>query len=138
MSSPAQAIVSQLLDTDTITALVSNRIYPSLARIADLTYPMLVYRISDVSTLQTYSGTDGYTTCKVEIAAIGLNYNDPDALIWAVVSALDSQAGTWGGVTVQGCFLDEDGVSDDDAQETESEAFNEFIKRATFTMIFNQ
>jgi Protein of unknown function (DUF3168) len=132
MASPGIAIVSILQQT----GLVGNNIYPNLARIGDGNYPMIVFKVSDVSTTQTYTGTDPLASCKVELAAIALTYGEADAIAWALVAALDNSSGTWGGVTVQGCFLDEDGISDDDAQETASESLNYFIKTATFTMWF--
>ena len=134
----APAITNQLLGTSGVTAIVGTRIYPEYDRQADKTYPLAVYKVENVTTYMANDGPTGFETGDYVIAAIGETYADADAVASAIQSALDGARGTWSGVTIQGVFLKDDGVSDDVVTEPQTEEILFYTKELTFSVSYNK
>lgn len=115
-----KAIYDRLTTETNVAALVGTRVYPELAS-DQQTYPVIVYDVEDDN--REDSRTLGGTSLEqfmVRIVVIARNYPDVNALAKKVKDALDDQAGTWGGIVVQGAFLEgesEECITIVDAQE---------------------
>ena len=126
------ALAGQLLATPGVTNLIAQRVYPSYDKANDKTYPLAVYKVEGVSTLQTSEGPTGNQSGDFVVAAIGETYADAAAVAKAILAALDGQGGTWSGLIVQGVFLKEDGISDDVVTEPQTEEILYYVKEMTF------
>ena len=115
-----------------MSALVSNRIYPDWARQQDKVYPLIVYMIEGVQAERAFDGAIGLESANVVIACVGTTYASAAAISDAVQAALDCQRGTWTGVVVQGCFLQDDGISDDVITVPQSEQITAYVRKLTF------
>jgi hypothetical protein len=126
------AFVAQMATLSPVVALVSNRIYPENAKIADDIYPLIEYQISNVTTSSTYDGpANPLRSCNIVVTCIAQTYAAADALADAVL-ALDGTDGTWGDTTVQGCFLNEDSITDGVIQNAETEDIMLYTKELSF------
>ena len=134
----APAITTQLLNTSGVTAIVGTRIYPEYDRQADKVYPLAVYKVENVTTYMSNQGPTGFETADYVIAVIGETYADADAVASAIQTALDGSRGTWSGVTIQGVFLKDDGVSDDVVTEPQTEEILFYTKELTFSVSYNK
>jgi hypothetical protein len=134
MASLSQAFVSHIATVSPVTTLVSTRVYPQYQRLADKVFPALVYKIDQTTTFNTYDGAaaNQLVSSQIVIAAIGQTYSSAEATANAVQAALDGTSGTWNGVTIQGVFLQEDGITDDVVTEAETEEIIYHIREMNF------
>ena len=131
----AAALVSKILATTAVTNLIDDRIYAAYDRLENKVYPLAVYKVEEVSTLNCNDGPTGNISGDFQIACIGESYSDADALATALLTALDGASGTWAGLQVQGVFLKENGISDDILTEPQTEEILYFIKELNFTVM---
>ena len=128
-----EAFYDYLATVEAITDLIGDRVYPQYVKLADKTPPLIVYKLDNTTSIVTYSdGANALKSADIVITAVGKHYADAQAVADALVSALDGQSGTWGTVTVQGCFLHDDGISDDVITEPESEEVMYFVKELRY------
>lgn len=76
------------------------------------TYPQVVYEIKDAAPDETYGGASGLVSAKAVVHCIATTMTGADALSAAVKAALMDEEAVFGGVTVQGIFLEEDSKGD--------------------------
>jgi hypothetical protein len=138
MSSIGPAILGKLLATAGVTTLVGNRIYPEYDFQRQKLYPLLVYKVENVTPLVANDGPSGAETADVVISCIGETYADADNVAFAVQTALDFESGTWAGMTVQGVFLKDDGISDDVVEEPQTEEILYYVKLLSFSVSYNR
>jgi hypothetical protein len=136
MADIATAVVSKLASVAGVTALIENRVYPSYDRQTDRTDPLAVYSL-DITPITDFDGPTGVMTAVLEIAAIAETYAEAVALGKAIYAALEFQSGDWGGVTVQGCFMQDEGERDDKVTDPTSEEILFFVKSFRFDLTFN-
>jgi len=104
-----QALYGKLSTTAGVTALVGTRIYPHQQPPSGTrTYPLLAYKPDNREPARLLSGAASLYMRTIDVAAMARTYASAEAIMAAVVAALDNQSGTWGGVTIQGAFLDDD------------------------------
>jgi hypothetical protein len=128
VSDIASDTIQNLLNTSAVTTLVGTSVYPDWSTLADDSYPMIVCKIEGVTSTHTYGGTDSLTSCTINLACIGKSYSDAVSVANAVQDTLDGFSGTWGTTTIQGVFLNDDGVNDEVTTEPESEAILYFVR----------
>lgn len=106
--SAAKAIFSRLTDPATQTGpLVSTRVFPKISPEAfNATYPQIIYDLGERDAIRNYTDNTGLNKQTVSVACVDATYAGMDALAEAVRADLDNQAGTWGGVVVQGAFVE--------------------------------
>jgi len=118
--------------TSALTAIIADRVYPAHVKIADKVYPLIAYKIDNFTTSSTYDASaNKLRSCHITVACIDTTYAGADRLAEAVL-AIDGTDGTWGDTVIQGCFLNEDSISDDVVTEPETEAILYFIKELSF------
>jgi hypothetical protein len=134
MASLGVSLFTQLQSISAITALVANRIYPQYQKLADKTYPAITYKVGQLSTINVYdpSMANALVSCQVTFDCIGQSYADSGAVASAVQKAFDGFSGTWGGTTIQGCFLEEDGINDYVETDEVTEEILTYIKEIAF------
>ena len=133
MSDVAAAAAAALLSSASVTALVGQRVWPQWAKQADVVYPYCIYNIDGVTPIGTYSsGTNSLRSCTLSVACIAKTYGQAVGVSEAVLSTLDNADGVFGGVSVQGIFLNDDGISDDVLTESESETLVVQIRTLSF------
>lgn len=130
------SIKTQLAGNSGVRALVAARVYPDWARMQDKIYPLIVYEISGVQVLRGMDGPIGLESAVVTIAAVGKTYDEAVKVSDAVQDALDCQLGTWAGVVVQGCFLQDDGITDEVFTATNTEQITAYIRKLTFDITY--
>lgn len=132
---------ARLSGSTTITNLVESRIYPLYIKQGDKEDPQLVYEIRDVDDLITHGGVNGLTSADATITCVGRTYAQAETLARAVKSLLNGDRGTWGSgdaaVAVQGCFLREDGVTDDVYVDPQTEQLIYHLKVLTFQVWYS-
>ncbi len=106
-----KALYAKLASVSAITALVGTRIYPELGPQKGKTFPMIVYSSDDKQEVEIYSGGTGLVSRRVTLACIDDDYAGAIELAEAVRAGISWAEGTWGTVTVQGCFPE--GQTDD-------------------------
>lgn len=136
MADIATGIVSKLRDEAAVAAIIGTCIYPSYDRQSDRDYPLVVYKL-DVSPITDFDGPTGVMSGVLNIAAIADTYAQAVALGKALYAALESQQGDWGGVTVQGCFMQDDGERDENVTDPTTEEILKYVKNFTFDLTFN-
>ena len=132
------AIVSKILATTSVTTLIGTRFYPGYDKINDKVYPLAVYKIENVTPILANDGPTGLETADVVIACIGSTPADSDAVATVIQAAMDGARGTWAGITVQGMFLKDDGISEDVITEPQTEEIIYFIKELSFTVSYSR
>lgn len=137
MSSLAGSIVGQLLATSGVTDVIATRLYPDYDKQANKVYPLAVYKIENVTPLIANDGPTGSESADFIIAAIGELYADANAVVVAMQTALQGARGVWSGLTIQGIFLKEDGISDDVITEPQTEEILYYVKELTFEVKYN-
>ena len=137
MADLAISIVGQLLATTGVTNIIATNLYPDYDKQANKVYPLAVYKIENVTSLTVNSGVNGSQSADFIVAAIGATYSDASAVAIAMQTALDGVSGVWSGVTVQGIFLKEDGISDDVITEPQTEEILYYVKELTFEVKYN-
>ena len=117
-----KAIYAALSGNSAVNAIVSGRIYPAIGPEVGKDFPEIVYGGDAEAQEQEYAGPDALTSQSVRIECHALTYAAADALANAVRVVLDGQSGTWGGIVVQGAFLDDASeateANDDAGQES--------------------
>jgi hypothetical protein len=135
MADIAQALASKLNATSGVTALIGTRSYPSWDRPNDHVYPLAVWEF-DISDIVAFDGVTDLGTAVLNIAAIGRTYAEAAQVGEAIKSALEGVGTTWGTVTVQGCFLQDNGVRDSKFTDPSTEAVTLFIKEYAFDLAY--
>ena len=108
----------------------SLRIYPGYQHMADKAYPAICYDYENYTPDVAFDGAAGTAVFDLKIMCIGDTYNDADTLGQHIAQALDATKGTWGTVTVQGCFLEE--ITTDRFLDTDMESILYWITELTF------
>lgn len=104
-----KAIFSQLTGNAPVAALVAGRVYPELAT-DQKDYPAIVYDADDdKDEARSLSGVASLRKYTVNLAVIARDYPTLIDLCEKTIAALDNQAGTWGGIVVQGAFYEPSG-----------------------------
>jgi hypothetical protein len=105
--SAAKALFAKLTDPAGGTyALLATRVYP-LGNVPDPpTLPYVEYDVADSDFPRTYTGDSNQGNVLIDVACVGETYAAAVELARAVRNDLDNQRGTWGGVVVQGAFVD--------------------------------
>ena len=107
----APAAVAKLLSVTAITALVANRVDPQYTREMDRVYPIIVYKVENVTPGMAHDGPTGLESAELVLACLGCTQKQADQLAAAVQTAMDGARGLWGTLNVQGCFLQDDGIT---------------------------
>lgn len=115
--SVGEAIFGKLTDDPTVSGLLGDRVYP-LQAVQFSRFPLAAYEFGDSQYDQTYSGPSGLSSHAGTIACVGLTFDSAEALGNAVRTLINGQKGTWGGVTVLGCFVNDVGDALESAVET--------------------
>lgn len=146
MSNLALAIFSRLSTDAGVSAIVGAgddaRIYPQYDRQSDRVFPLIVYQIR-ITPEPAYDGPSGIKYGTVTLAAIDVTNLAAETLALAIVASMDQPGGatqpgfTAAGVTVQGSFLQDDGIVDDVVTQPETEQILYYVKRMTFDVPFN-
>src|SRR5690348_3054903 len=98
-----RAIFSALTSDATVSGMVGSRIYPAL--VPDKTQlPQVVYREGDDLEDPSFDGKK-LPKFDVHVVSVAADYDTATALADAVANVLDEGEGTWGGITVLGCWL---------------------------------
>lgn len=105
--SAINAIFAKLSATSAVTALVGTNIEPQVAKQTD-TYPCVTFTEEGIEYAGQHSGSAGIATSKLSIDCEAATYTQAVAVASAVRAALNFQKGTWGGVVVQGSFVDDE------------------------------
>jgi hypothetical protein len=132
------AIFSRLSTDTNISALVGNRIYPQYVREVDKVYPELIYKVEQDTADLCYDGPTGLQTCTLNVYVIGNPRQIVEPVANAVLTSLNGSLGQWGTHTyVQGCFIKDDGISDDIDTEQVDETIIAYIKELAFEVKYN-
>lgn len=133
-----KAIFAQLAATPAVNNIVAGRIYAAIAPEVGKVYPQIVYGGDASERERDYAGDDALTSQSVRIEIlVTSNYADADTLANAVRAALDDQTGTWGGIVVQGAFL-EDQSETTEANDDDGEASVVYVFEQQYTFWFIQ
>ena len=126
------AVAGQLQATDAVTRIIANRLYPENVRIADKVYPLCVYHVENDSSLMANDGPTGLKSANIIIAALDVTYRGAGMVADVIEDALDGARGVWSGVTIQGCFLEDDGARDDVVTDSSTQEILYYSKELTF------
>jgi hypothetical protein len=112
------ALFAKLSSDQSILDLTGNedgsaRIFPNYVREQDQVYPLMMYDAKDLDIDSCFDGDGGISTVSVTVRCIATNYDEAETLATALIKSLNNSSGTWGGLVVQGCFLDESGVTEE-------------------------
>lgn len=116
--SAGTAIFSQLTSDSTVKGIINTRVFPALVPDRQQ-LPQVVYDVSDDRSEPSFDGRR-MSKRTVHVYSIADDYDAANDLADAVANSLDNGAGTWGGITVLGMWLEssEPGVETlPDAQE---------------------
>jgi hypothetical protein len=136
MADIAAAIAAKLASVTGVTSLIGRRVYPSYDKQANRTYPLAVYDLH-ITPVSAFDGPTTMTSAVLEIAAIAKTYGQAVTVGNAIYAALEYQAGTWGTVNVQGCFLQDDGIKDDKITDPTTEDILYYAKVFRFDLTFD-
>jgi hypothetical protein len=128
------AVVAKLLADGDIAALIVDRLFPEYDRQNNKDYPLAVYKVQNQTNLTANDGPTGLRNCDIVIAAIAETHEAATEIADALEAVLDSQKGVWSGITVQGSFLKEDGISDDVITEPQTEEILYFVRECSFNI----
>jgi hypothetical protein len=131
MSYAGKAIYGRLSGVAGVTALVGSgtncRIYPGLAPL-EAAAPYVVYMQMACTPEVTHDGYSGLADVTVQVTCVDDNADDAADLAEQIRIALHCQSGTWGGVTVQTCFLQSELQDWEGGVELETEIKHRFIQ----------
>lgn len=96
-----KAIVSKLTGDTDVAALVETRVFPEF-RPTDAV-PAIVYEVDG-----NEDAGGNPVSCVVRLHLVATTYAQVQDLAAKVRATLNQQSGTWGGVLVQGAFLDDE------------------------------
>ncbi len=112
-----KAIYSQLVGNGSVLAIVSTRVYPQAS--TQNVYPMIAYEIEQETedAISVMRGKEFFVTLTMICGGPGVtdSYSQAHTLADAVKNALDRQSGSWGGISVGGCFFE--GATEDEFSE---------------------
>jgi hypothetical protein len=111
------AIYSKLSTDTAVTSQVGSNIEPGLAAQSDA-YPAVLIQEDSIEYSGGHAGSDGIATAVVKIDCEATTYTTATAVAAAVINSLNYEKGTWGGIVVQGSFVDD---STDDYEYTDNE-----------------
>jgi hypothetical protein len=131
MSLPEQ-MYTKLSTTTAVSSLIGNRIYPEYDLSADKVYPLAVYKIENVTPQLASDGPTGLESADYIIAAISPTYGQAQQVARAIYNALEGYSVTTDDIQIQGCFLKDDGFTDNVMTEQESERILFYITEASF------
>jgi hypothetical protein len=134
MIGPAVFAKLSSLDLNLANPDGTQRIYPSYQTMIDKDYPAIVYMLENYQPDTTLDGATGTATIDLKLTAIALDYDDAAALATTVANALDGTLGTWGTVTVQGCFVTE--VSESSFVDTDMQSILYYVHDLTLQVCF--
>lgn len=98
------AIFSRL-NTSSVTALVSTRIFPEIAP-QDQVLPYIVFRVVDTQPRQVKDGPAKNNVYTVEVAVFAKTFSSVQAIIDAATARLDYWTGSQTGITIRHCKVD--------------------------------
>lgn len=133
------AVFSRLSGDAGVIAMVGtnpSRIFPSNAERPDDVYPLIVYQTSGLTTPRSHDGPGNIQYVTVKFACMSLDPDEAKSLGGLVMGLLDTQAGTWGGVVVQGSFLEDDGASDEKVRLIQADGLTVYVREVSFNMTF--
>lgn len=136
MADIALAIVSVLNGNSGVTSLIGKRLYPQYDRSTDHIYPLGCYHVQ-ITPITAFDGAPGIEYAVITIAGIGSTQASATAVANALKAALQNQTGTWAGVVVQGCFLQDNGIRDDVVTEPTTEEIICYVRELTFDLVYN-
>lgn len=102
--SASKAIFARLTAAAGVIALVSDRVFTDEADI-ETPPPMIIYEEGDTEGDNVY-GTATLQYTMITVACIADDKAGAVAVADAVMTAVNDQKGTWGGINVEGCFLE--------------------------------
>jgi hypothetical protein len=128
------AIYSKLHGDTAVAAVVSDRIFPEDVPQTLRTFPLIVYTMGDAEHLSSYTGGTRLANRRVTIESAAMTYEAAQALADLVRLSIADQSGVWGGITVQGAFIE----SQSDAQQAlvAGEDYNVFVIEQEFLIWF--
>jgi hypothetical protein len=128
------AIYSKLSGDAAVAAIVGTRIFPEDVPQTLRTFPLIVYTMGDAEHLSNFTGSSHLANRRVTIESAAMTYEAAQGLADAVRAAFADQSGTWGGITVQGAFIE----SQSDAQQSivAGEDYNVFVIEQEFLIWF--
>ena len=130
------AILNRLSTTAAITNQVGDRIYPHYVRQADRTTPYLVYKVG-ITPEMAFDGPVGVERATLQIAAVTDTEPEAVALSKLIQTAFDGQRGTWAGLVVQGCFVNQGGIEGSVLTEPTTEQIINFIRSLAVDVIYS-
>jgi hypothetical protein len=121
--SAGKAIYGKLTTTPEVTAILADAggvpgVFPSKA-VQFSAFPLIAYGITQGTNDVAFDASQGLSSHNMTVACVGETYDSAEALGDAAVAALNGGSGTWGGQTVQGCFVES--VADAEEVEIENE-----------------
>jgi hypothetical protein len=105
--SALEAVYSRLSATPDVTDLVGANIEPQTANPADR-FPVVLLQESSLEHSGTHGGSDGIATARLSISCEATSYTTASDVAAAVRASLNFQKGAWGGVVIQGSFVDDE------------------------------
>ena len=90
------------------TTVVGTRVYPTLVVDSTTPTPYIVYEKTGGEHTKSMSGMVGLAEAEFDIMCVTSGtsaYSDAKSIRNSVRLILDGKTGTWGGVTVRGCFI---------------------------------
>jgi hypothetical protein len=128
-----KAIHARLTSDPAVSAIIAGRVFPHMAT---GTYPAVVYAEDTAEYPRHYTGSDGYTRTTAEIGCLARSYGAAIDLAAAVRAALDNKAGTWGGIDVQGCFLQDE--TDDIIRDPNVAENRYYLRQQSYLVVYRQ
>jgi hypothetical protein len=126
-ASAGRAIYGKLTATTAVAALISTRVYPSQA-VQFAAFPLVAYDVTDSEYDQTYAGPSGLSSHVITLSCVGLTHDSAEAVAEAVITAVNAATGTWGGVIVRGCFVNDVGDALETIMETEKRVWRKDVR----------
>lgn len=129
-------LFSKVETVSAVVALIGDRIYPQTVSLEQKTFPLISYKIQDVTSVKVYgpAAANPLRSASLVLTCCGISYDDADAVAEAIIQSFDGQDGVWGTTTVQGAFLDDDGIQDGIAIDPDTEIALYYVKEVTFTV----
>jgi hypothetical protein len=107
----------------------TDRIYPGYQKMADKAYPAICYDYENYAPDFALDGAAGTATFDLHILCCGQDYDSADGIAQQLSAAMDSTRGTWGTMTVQGCFLEE--IATEHFVDTDMETILYYVSELT-------
>jgi len=107
MSGAGDAIRSKLVATSAVTTLVSTRVYVGLAA-KDAALPHIVFTQVSGPRVDDLDGPEGLAHPRMQVTSWDDGFAGVQTLADLVRTTLDGSSGSWGGVTVADCILEDE------------------------------